>query len=310
MDHLKSCHDFEYDLSMTNWNDEQLALDLAGMTLSAAGLPHPQALYRHEIPPRISIDGDYLVWSNRDENGDVGPRQKVQPSGKMLDEFVRLEDASSEKILSYANRWGVLAICDHNLPSSHSPNSYGWQRSQPVSSCISLGLNQEWVFEPLETWKQFAKEARAVRNMAAQLHQEQRPHSHDIEVLIQLAAVKSPNPSAPLLAYCGLVSRTVNDWLNLGNVRPWFRWTPKEGIAIAFGSGLFSSLAVQLMTTVSRMQLTEFCSACALPYSPKRRPRQGENHYCDDCGRKAAVNEASKRYRRKKAAKKADTGAI
>jgi hypothetical protein len=39
----------------------------------------------------------------------------------MLSRFVELSEAKPERIRDFARRWGVLSICEHDLPASHNP---------------------------------------------------------------------------------------------------------------------------------------------------------------------------------------------
>ena len=71
------------------------------------------------VPNSVELKGEALLW-------DVTKNQtiKVHPGRSMLDDFIRLHNAQPDQILKYAMRWGVLGICKHGLPASHSYPSF------------------------------------------------------------------------------------------------------------------------------------------------------------------------------------------
>jgi hypothetical protein len=80
-------------------------------------------------------------------------------------------------------------------------------------------------------------------------------------------------------------------------------------------SGLLGSLAVQLMMAVTLSDALYTCSGCGHPYirsaivhereagrmitRTKRRPKTGQNNYCEGCGAKRARIDAKSRYRKR-----------
>jgi DNA-directed RNA polymerase subunit RPC12/RpoP len=98
-----------------------------------------------------------------------------------------------------------------------------------------------------------------------------------------------------------LIAQVINEWLHLGGVQPTFRWfggPPR----VQFQGALFGMLAMQLAFTVSRTDGLATCSACGAPFIPRRRPMVGRRRYCQACGRKAAMRDAARDYRRSKSA--------
>jgi hypothetical protein len=63
------------------------------------------------------------------------------------------------------------------------------------------------------------------------------------------------------------------------------------------GSELYGALAIQLLMAVSRSSGVETCDGCGKFYTPTRQPREGDHHFCDECGRKAATRLAQQRRR-------------
>ena len=90
----------------------------------------------------------------------------------------------------------------------------------------------------------------------------------------------------------------VNQWLLLGGVRVRFSWDPGGQSLSLSGGGLFGAIALNLAFAASRSTGLAFCSGCSDLYEPRRMPRMGESHYCDDC-RKRGVDAAARQRRRR-----------
>jgi len=96
----------------------------------------------------------------------------------------------------------------------------------------------------------------------------------------------------------------LNHWLDECEVGLCFEWTKSEssvrlGTSYPFGGGGRPLIAIgaQLLCAVLQRDVLVNCSACGGLYPPKRQPRRGESHYCENCGRKAANRFAQRRYR-------------
>src|SRR3989442_15613904 len=125
-------------------------LDLAGITLDLYQLANA-----HSRPKRVNLVKDRLVWTGRGA--------LVSPSPQMLEGFIRLAEAPPEKIREYALQWGVLETCEHNMPLWH----WGDER------CTLVREGDGWS-EPLSVWRFYARNARAVLRVAAEI----RSHDH------------------------------------------------------------------------------------------------------------------------------------
>jgi hypothetical protein len=80
----------------------------------------------------------------------------------------------------------------------------------------------------------------------------------------------------------------------------WVRTGPKTHLE---ANGLFDALVAQLILAINRSQGFVMCSSCGELYTPKRRPRPNQRHYCgkEECKKRAAWKNASARYYQKKA---------
>ncbi len=60
--------------------------------------------------------------------------------------------------------------------------------------------------------------------------------------------------------------------------------------------GLFPLLAVQLAAMVVDLPRRALCDGCGRLYTPRRRPRAGEAHYCPSCGKGGGYRVAKRRW--------------
>lgn len=134
--------------------------------LELAGVPTPleQAAVPKEwfVPEDIELRRDRLLWRPSKPSpafpGFTYAYAKRTPGPGLLEQFVALSDAPDEDILRYARHWGVLAICHHGLPASHG------EHCRPMTL---PGRGHYLFWEPIESWRYFARHAKGVLEMAA-----------------------------------------------------------------------------------------------------------------------------------------------
>lgn len=237
----------------------------------------PLAARQWAIPAHVELQGERLLWSDEPSRvGRVGPH--------LLEGFVSLADAPPERILSYATRWGVLELCEHNMPPSHQTLQGGL--------CAPRETRDGRFFEPVAAWRWWANRAKATLTIAAQLHHGAIAPTTEWEAAIALES----RPHPPGYQRHSRVEKAwrelafyLNHWLRVGRVRPLVELVEaREGRAyrpaILLGvGGLFGALAIHLVLAVSRTNGLALCSNCGAGYSPFRQPRTGERHYCEDC---------------------------
>ena len=281
----------------------------AGLTNDEGQLDRPLENASWPVPLYIRLGGGMLFWEWDTWRGDqLSPTPSSYPGYELLQQFLNLADAPAEQILRYALRYGVLGICEHDLPSSHNP----------TCKPLSRDPDHHFHYEPIEAWRRFSGEARALLNIAAMLHHGKPGADEDWAAFSAATGRRRPIPRSehPSGYLPGLdwtsneveaVAERVNEWLSMSNIRPHFRWYAVESIpSIRLATetsqhGLFAALAIQLMLAISRADGLAICSACSNSYFPKRRPRVGQRHYCEACGRRAAMRHASAGYRLRKA---------
>ncbi len=293
--------------------------DFAGMThdngrLLADRLPAGTLV----VPSWIELDEgqERLLWS---WHRTYPPYTQVRPDSRVLEGFVKLADAPAEKVLDYARRFGVLGICEHGVPASHNRGPFPPQLG-PQTACRPLGyfdfldrdrsegLAARACWEPVEVWWRFARQARAMLDIAAHLHQDQRPRAESWRTLWASSLGWTEGEPEPWKDWDSEDARReladpLNMWLALGVAPPLLRWEGSGPPAVLLGGGLFGTLAVQLMSAVTRTRGLSLCSECGDPYPPERQPRAGEKNYCQECRSqgKPGLN-ATKAYQRRKRA--------
>jgi hypothetical protein len=133
--------------------------------------------------------------------------------------------------------------------------------------------------------------------------------------MVLLVAGRLDPPRFHELDMWQMIVGEVNEWITLGQVRPWLRLSgsgrdarPKLVLAPAFKAvvpefPLFGVLGMQLLFAVSAERGVEFCSSCGQCFEPGRQVRANVRHYCDECRTNGAMQRhASREYRKRKAA--------
>src|SRR5436853_3942166 len=126
-------------------------------------------------PGEVRVEGDKLVYSARSVPTYLNPDEPFE----ILQGFLDLEGAASNKIVRFARRWGVLGICEHKLPATHNPgihtfvDSPAWkliQRYEYRDSCFPVQWSGELWCEPLDEWRFWIQHANIIVRLGAELH--------------------------------------------------------------------------------------------------------------------------------------------
>jgi hypothetical protein len=98
-----------------------------------------------------------------------------------------------------------------------------------------------------------------------------------------------------------VLAAVLNHWLKLAGVRPRLECGAGNPQMQLGGDGLIGALAVQLFLACLQTGGLALCASCDTPFVPAgRRRRKDLNAYCSECGLKAAMRDASARYRKTK----------
>lgn len=220
--------------------------------------------------------------------------------------------------MSFVRRFGPLGLCrTHGLPGC-IPCRYwpGWG-ALPRAPAARDADGTEYYVESLDGYLFFARFARAVLRIAAQLKRGSRQEQEDLETVDELsqrladAGVEKPWPKPKGPPDLWLAS--ILNWLgNYASATPRCapRWTITRdgrlrlaGLDLRFELTTFGTIGLQLINTVARGKEIYLCSYCGALYTPARRPNPNRRNVCDDCRAEGIPERLRSRdlYQRKKA---------
>jgi len=104
----------------------------------------------------------------------VGEEESFNEGGeRMLLAFSRLHTGGDEELIAFAQKWGVLHICRHQLPRSHVQI---WSDST-VKNCERMYKQTRggWRLEPTSAWVRFSRAAAALTKIMTHACGDQEP---------------------------------------------------------------------------------------------------------------------------------------
>lgn len=285
------CHEIQDDFKMISPTEI-----LSGP--SGGQLEKPSSFSRWGVPAFIDLRDDRLVyrWFDPIPGASVRGYTTVGPGAGLVKDFINLADAADDhkSILNYARRWGVLRICAHALPLTH-----GGPRG-----CPPLGLGQAEWWEPISIWRLYSRHVRAMVNIAARLCESELSDPADWkQIYSQHEGNNVPWWDRSIEADRGAAKLTLLQWSQLVNPGNGFLSSGK-GPLLLDGGGLYGALLMQLWLYVDERDGIAICFSCTEIYTPKRRPRNDQDHYCPRCrNRNKGNTNVARKYRLKKKSK-------
>jgi len=245
----------------------------------------------------------------------------------LLDGFLSLCDGTDDDVLAFARKWGVLDLCEHELPYTHNVGSLRWGVPRnPICSPLRLGKARSarlfnYGIESTAAWRRWSLRARGLMRIAANLSSGRVGAEEDWKSVMggqpTFASVSARFPAHGTSAADDrfLLCLYVNDWCAMAQLSPHLA-SPAEGsIVLRFGSGsrrglLFAMLGLQMMARISTVGSVAVCSSCGVLYKPRRVPDPSRLNFCRKCGRGASVEHAKQRLsdRRRAARQEFDKG--
>ncbi len=300
---------------------ETSAVDVGRVSLSVLD-PHT-AGWRYRLPDRVWLgesptpEREPAILYTYDRHG--AGSTFAGPEGRCLDAFIRLDQGPpatfGNRVVEFARRWGPLGSCRHRKPAAH----------YPPCRCTPLGTNpphgralQPW--EPLEAWRRYSRQLRALLLVAARLLNGQAGDAQDWSVI----SSAEPGQSLEIDEYPGVVydeltlpppsdrvglpalsdqagrlqaeryeiGLALDVWLRYGAIRVeggWWEPMVTADVWLRYG-GLAGVLAVQLAAALKSPKGLFICTACRTPFTPapgRYRPRRNQRAWCNECGRQA-----------------------
>src|SRR5579859_3790752 len=271
----------------------------------------PAASLRYPVPSDLYVesvgDEDWLVWP-AEELWTLGPLEEVQcpiPQ-RCLSQFVRLADAPSTEIETFAHTWGPLGRPVRKV----NPWDYG--------SGTLIGGDRERV----SLWRSRAGELHAIMTYAADLALGEDPREAYMlinadqretfwmtkNLALRLAEMRGEHDHATETVRDGrLLAYAVARWIEYGRVQLTPQWLPSAGrllleVRADALPGLAGILALELAAALSSPLGIARCHGCGFPYVPwKRRPRRDRANYCAECSQGASLAAKRAWYHRKRA---------
>jgi hypothetical protein len=289
---------------MTNIKKKRDAMSyqLAGMSNDAGKIMSPIQARPYASAGSIRLIDDCLIWTAEWDLAsnsvlDYMVSERKNPEPELLFKFIKLVDAPPADVLEFANKWGVLGICKHDLPYMHTPPPL---LKIPIKFWCTPRQNKNGEYwESVKVWHYYARHALAMVRIAANLHRDRLGEIEDWNTIGWSDADDFWAPGHSVNNDRIYLATQVNFWLEIGNVRPRFKWRDNL-TTISFDAHLFGVLASQLLLLICRTKGLGFCSNCGDPFVPvNRRPKEGQRNYCAMCGRKAALRDAQRDRRRR-----------
>jgi hypothetical protein len=288
--------EFGYDLNMTTM-DRDLGVVFPDRPMQSGSV---------FVPRELRIADGFLLWRK-------SSAVYKDPKSGMLAGFIRLWDLPDSDVLSYACKWGVLGLCEHELPCSH--NQYPLGLMEGVRPCLPMLQlpwegSDNWFKEPLDLWRLWSRKSSSLMDIGARLNQGKAARLADWQVIQGVAptGLETESPHARLTEEVSKgradLSWELDRWLAIGQVRPLIRWkkeTQKWQFcldSVTSGPNLFGLLALSLALSIAGTELAVCCS-CGQSYLPDRRPDPDRRNYCSACGKTAAQRDASRAYRQR-----------
>jgi hypothetical protein len=326
-------------------------LDLRGQFLHVS--PPGTEDGRGYLPPAVKLgddprDGTSPVLFYRHDLDQRG-RPPVAPSPGILVAFSRLSLIPAERfpeaVTTFAAKYGTLGICRHGKPSGHGPcmplQDYSLVASERARQGANVFTVTGWLwFEPLEAWRRYSQQVRAMLGVIARLQVGQPGRAADWRAISdgdpppmpiagqpgQKFSLSEWDLTRPDFLYAqpdlhhssdravpeatrlrldrSLICEAIHTWLRYGGVELRADWWPEDTDYARLHyrvSGLRGVLAVQLGAAVQGPVYV--CNGCANPFplERKKRPPANKRKWCEACGRGEQFRAASRRrYRRKK----------
>jgi hypothetical protein len=227
------------------------------------------------------IRGDKIVWEKlSEEELRRDPRGLPVPYGlrgfRLLENFLALSNGKTDSVLKFAERYG------------------------PLRGLKPMGGEREY----LKDWERCSTWARATLTVANKLQEGKPLREQDWAMLGGNPPLgpSTPRPPRELIRSMerSALIATVNSILLLWDVRPSVNWEHGAEVSLRLGGRtLLSGIGALLLSAICRSDRPVLCSGCGNAYFPRRKPREGENHFCAACGRKTARKLAQRKYMEK-----------
>ena len=120
------------------------------------------------VPDEIELSSDSTVLEVSDEEEYwYGIGAERQLTAGCLSQFIQLTDEPPRRILSFAQRWGLLGLCSHGQPATHKVES---REGRERSVLIPYGGCTPAPEERISDWRALSRRFRTIVEVGQQLH--------------------------------------------------------------------------------------------------------------------------------------------
>ena len=253
------------------------------------------------------------------------PGHLVTPKPPMLEKFVQLGAPgreSSQAVLAYARKWGLLNLCQHHLPLDHEDLQvpFSFAATEPASSTVALSepCLSSWGLggEPVSTWFYWSRQAAAILAIVNRLREGKWGRSVDWSTLgeegpwmagasedlvdrrsraelwtrslvdgYNIDASVADAERARRAVERGVARGAIETWLRLAGVAFELRWPSDGNPRVGFQvNGLFGALGLQLLQAASGSSGFVHCASdkCLNFIAPPRGLGR-PSRYCAAC---------------------------
>lgn len=253
------------------------------------------------VPETVAVDGGDLVAT-----GIRSPDLEYGESRRLLDAFLRLSEATEERIAAFARSFGVLLLDEHGAAGMRSLD-WSWSYEPWFEG-------GEPYREPVAAWRAYAWFARDTLRLGSALAEATQtvvpekslgsleepvvwdggfPPIERREFLRDLGN-RSDGSFLGLKdqrrAFARIVSRT---WLDMARFHPAMQWEPDDAPCVIMTPGepwlgqgramLINVLASEIVGRLSNVRTLSSCDLCGYPVAGTRQRRPDQPRYCETC---------------------------
>jgi len=274
---------------------------------------------------RLELKDGSLTCNYERKAGDGWHEVVFKPEA--LSEFMRLAEPAvpDERILEYAQEWGLLELCAVGLPRTHDPSSIPASIAPALLLTLRTPCPQGGMGDPerVDWWRYWARQAACLGRILVALRAGRLGAGADWEEL------RKPGPWAvgdnwerglqiigevmgqvfeahdrSLRSQRDMAGKALDTWMRLGDLRPEITMPGARTRIALRPRSLFGALGLQLVFAAADIDGFAFCHGCHVPVIPTRQMGPfGQRVFCQDCRRKGRPQQEASlaHYRRQSA---------
>jgi len=269
-------------------------------------LGESSAVFAWTKPFDLRLEGSSLRYSWSSQKDRQGrDKLEVRPGVDLFERFLSLHEGNDDEILAFAQSYGPLNLCKHNLPAAH--DDFG-------GPCKATGI------EPLDQWRGWSRRCKALLDIGSKLHHSfgHLPSEKDwsnflvlpqmvaggtteIQEIDELAGtsrrIRTPHRAKSRAEQRVQYAKVFTDHFRWTGVRPLFLWSDKPQVTVAVRFGLLSAVILQVANAVVGGRFFT-CDYCGAAHERERAPKLNHKAMCATCRRQRADKTHARELRR------------